>query len=49
MRITLVGPGRAGSALALAMQRAGHDIVAVVARDPEQSAVAVERFDASGV
>lgn len=47
MRITLVGPGRAGSALALAMQRAGHDIVAVVARDPERSAVAAERFDAS--
>ena len=37
MRIVLVGPGRAGTALALAMQRAGHDVVAVAGRDPAQA------------
>jgi predicted short-subunit dehydrogenase-like oxidoreductase (DUF2520 family) len=37
MRIALVGPGRAGTALALAMERAGHDIVAVAARDRSQA------------
>lgn len=37
MRITLVGPGRAGTALALAARAAGHDIVAVVARRLESA------------
>ncbi len=32
MDITIVGPGRAGMALAIAARRAGHDIVAVVGR-----------------
>jgi len=40
MRIALVGPGRAGSALTLAMQRAGHDIIAVAGRDLERAGVA---------
>jgi predicted short-subunit dehydrogenase-like oxidoreductase (DUF2520 family) len=46
MRIALVGPGRAGTALAIAMQRAGHDIVAVVARDPQQAEATAARLDA---
>lgn len=37
MRITLVGPGRAGTALALAARAAGHDIVAVMARRLESA------------
>ena len=49
MRITLVGPGRAGSALAIAMQRAGHDIVAVAARNPEQAAFVAKRLDTSAL
>lgn len=43
MRITLVGPGRAGTALALAARAAGHDIVAVLARRPEAAAGAAAR------
>jgi predicted short-subunit dehydrogenase-like oxidoreductase (DUF2520 family) len=39
MRIALVGPGRAGTAIALAARRAGHRVVAVAAR----SAVAAVR------
>lgn len=46
MRIALVGPGRAGTALALALHRAGHDIVAVAGRSPERTARAAARFDA---
>ena len=33
MRITIVGPGRAGMSLAMAAHRAGHQVVAVVGRD----------------
>jgi predicted short-subunit dehydrogenase-like oxidoreductase (DUF2520 family) len=47
MRIALVGPGRAGTALAIAMQRAGHDIVAVAGRDPQRTAAVADRFDAA--
>ena len=44
MRITLVGPGRAGTALALAARAAGHDIVAVLARRPDAAARAAARL-----
>lgn len=47
MRITLVGPGRAGTALALAARAAGHDIVAVLARRPEAAAEAGARLGGS--
>ncbi len=46
MRISLVGPGRAGTALSLALHRAGHDIVAVAGRSPERTAEVAARFDA---
>lgn len=46
MRIALVGPGSAGTALALAMQQAGHDIVAVVARHPERAGEAARGLGA---
>ena len=35
MRISLVGPGRAGSAVALAAARAGIEVIDVAGRDPE--------------
>lgn len=47
MRIALVGPGRAGTALAIAIERAGHDIVAVAARNPQQAEDAAARLDAT--
>ncbi len=47
MRIALVGPGRAGTALAIAIKRAGHDLVAVAARDPQQAEDAAARLDAT--
>jgi predicted short-subunit dehydrogenase-like oxidoreductase (DUF2520 family) len=46
MRITLIGPGRAGTALALAARSAGHDIVAVMARRPEAAASASDLLGA---
>ena len=46
MRIALVGPGRAGQSIAIAANGAGHDVVAVAARDTEQAATAAQRFDA---
>lgn len=49
MRIALVGPGRAGTALATAMRRAGHDIVAVAARDRKDAERVAEGLDASPV
>lgn len=42
MDLTLVGPGRAGLAVALAARRAGHRIVGVLGRDPERSATAAD-------
>lgn len=44
MRITLIGPGRAGTALSLAARTAGHDIVAVMARRWESARDAAARL-----
>ncbi len=44
MRIIIVGPGRAGLSLALAAAAAGHDLVAVVGRDPAQAEAAGTRL-----
>ena len=46
MRIVVVGPGRAGTSLAIAADRAGHDIVAVFGRTPEHAQDAAARFGA---
>ena len=46
MDLSLVGPGRAGLALALASRAAGHRIAGVLARDPVSAAAAGERLDA---
>lgn len=45
MDLILVGPGRAGSSLALRSIAAGHRIVGVLARDAETSASAAERLE----
>ncbi len=37
MRLIIVGPGRAGSSLALASERAGHEIVGILSRTPGQT------------
>jgi len=47
MRITLVGPGRAGLSLALAAQAGGHSVVAVVGRTAASAAAAATRFGAA--
>ncbi len=47
MDITLVGPGRAGTAVCLAAKRAGHRIVAVAGRSPESTGPVAELLDAS--
>jgi len=47
MQIALVGPGRAGLAIAIAANGAGHDIVAVAARDSSKATAAAERFGAT--
>jgi predicted short-subunit dehydrogenase-like oxidoreductase (DUF2520 family) len=49
MKIVLVGPGRAGTGLGIAMQRAGHDVVAVAGRDPGRTAAVARRLDALSV
>ncbi|MEN8113820.1 MAG: DUF2520 domain-containing protein [Actinomycetota bacterium] len=46
MRIALVGPGRAGQSVAIAARGAGHEIIAVSARDTEQAVKFGRRFDA---
>ncbi|GMQ85429.1 MAG: hypothetical protein BMS9Abin07_0995 [Acidimicrobiia bacterium] len=46
MRIAVVGPGRAGTALAIAAHRAGHDIVAVLGRTQEHAQAGAGRFGA---
>ncbi len=46
MRITIVGPGRAGLSLAAAAQHADHDITALVGRDLAQAAAHADRFGA---
>lgn len=40
MDLSLVGPGRAGLAVTIAAQRAGHRIVGVLGRDPEAASAA---------
>jgi predicted short-subunit dehydrogenase-like oxidoreductase (DUF2520 family) len=49
--IALVGPGRAGTALAVALVGAGHAVVSVAGRTPdaESTQVAAARFDARAV
>jgi predicted short-subunit dehydrogenase-like oxidoreductase (DUF2520 family) len=47
MRIALVGPGRAGTALALAAMRAGHTIVSVSGRRPDAVAAAADLLAAA--
>lgn len=46
MDLILAGPGRAGLALSLASIDAGHQVVGVLARDPEAAAAAADRLDA---
>lgn len=46
MRIVLVGPGRAGTALSLAALRAGHETAAVAARDTARAARVAALLDA---
>jgi predicted short-subunit dehydrogenase-like oxidoreductase (DUF2520 family) len=46
MRIVLVGPGRAGQSVAIAANGAGHDVVAVAARDTEKAYEVARRLDA---
>jgi len=47
MRITLIGPGRAGLSIAHAAKKAGHEIVTVVARRPDAARRAAERLGAT--
>ncbi|VAW09696.1 hypothetical protein MNBD_ACTINO02-2736 [hydrothermal vent metagenome] len=47
MRITLIGPGRAGLSIAYAAKKAGHEIVTVVARRPEAARRAAEKLGAT--
>ncbi len=49
MRIALVGPGRAGTALAMALDRAGHHVVAIAARRTSHAAEAAARFGADPI
>ncbi|MGB5168333.1 MAG: Rossmann-like and DUF2520 domain-containing protein [Acidimicrobiia bacterium] len=46
MRIVLVGPGRAGQSVAIAANGAGHEVVAVAARDTEQALSVARRLNA---
>jgi predicted short-subunit dehydrogenase-like oxidoreductase (DUF2520 family) len=46
MQIALVGPGSAGQALALAARAAGHEVVAVAARDPGRAQRVARTFGA---
>ena len=46
MRIVLVGPGRAGQSVAYAANGAGHDVVAIAARDSEKAYVVAKRLGA---
>ncbi len=46
MRIVLVGPGRAGMSLGLAVRRAGHDVVGVLARRADDAGAAAAKLDA---
>jgi predicted short-subunit dehydrogenase-like oxidoreductase (DUF2520 family) len=48
LTVAVVGPGRAGTALAIALLATGHDVIAVAGRAPASASVvaAAERFDA---
>lgn len=46
MDIALVGPGRAGTALACALIDAGHRVITVAGRTPDTACAAAERFGA---
>ncbi|HEY6635733.1 MAG TPA: hypothetical protein VI141_08995, partial [Acidimicrobiia bacterium] len=45
MRLVIVGPGRAGSALAIASERAGHEIRGVLSRSPAETGWPVLSWD----
>lgn len=47
MKLTIVGPGRAGMSLAIAAIEAGHSVTAVVGRNPALVAAAADRLDTS--
>jgi predicted short-subunit dehydrogenase-like oxidoreductase (DUF2520 family) len=47
--VILVGPGRAGLSLLVALQRAGHSVAAVVARDRQQAAAAASLLGTTAV
>ncbi len=49
MRIVLVGPGRAGMSLAIAMRRAGHELVGVLARRADDAGAAAATLDAAAL
>lgn len=49
MRLSLVGPGRAGLAVALAAVEAGHEVVAVAARRPDAAAHAAAVLESTPV
>ena len=49
MRIALVGPGRAGTAISLVLAAAGHDIAAVAARDRKRASEVASRMDAEAI
>mgnify|MGYP001813455053 CR=1 FL=1 len=49
MRIVLVGPGRAGQSVAIAASGAGHEIVAIAARDADQAYGIARRLDAAAL
>ncbi|OFW65603.1 MAG: hypothetical protein A2Z12_02200 [Actinobacteria bacterium RBG_16_68_21] len=44
MDIVLVGPGRAGTSLAIAVEDAGHRLLGVLGRDPARAGEAASRF-----
>ncbi len=44
MRLIIVGPGRAGGAIAIAASNAGHEIAGILARTPEAADEAARRF-----
>ncbi len=46
MRLALAGPGRAGRAVAIAANGAGHEIVAVAGRDAARTSAAAGQFEA---
>lgn len=49
LRLIIIGPGRAGMALALAASSAGHEITAVVGRDTDHAAPAAEAVGAAAL